>query len=205
MRARVGLLAAVVACAACAVTPPGGVQRVPGADRLGSVAVLPFRTSSTGARAPVPAAVGVEAAGGLADRLAVAGVPVVDGARVRAATPATPADAWTPALAARVGRTVGADLAVLGVLTRYEEREGTAWGATVPATVWFDAVLVRTADASVVDHRRFEVTQQPLSENVLSLPRFLSGGGRWMTREELLGRGLDETAHAFARAIAKAP
>jgi hypothetical protein len=40
---------------------------------------------------------------------------------------------------------------------------------------------------------------------VLELPRFLQGGGRWVTREEMLDGALGESSRQFARAIHTAP
>src|SRR5262249_34410377 len=84
------------------------------------------------------------------------------------------------------------------------EREGSAWGATAPASVWYQAALV-DADGGVIDRDRFEYTQQPLSQNLLELPRFLQGGGRWVTRDQMLDGALAETAARFASAIRRPP
>lgn len=51
-----------------------------------------------------------------------------------------------------------------------------------------------------MDH--FAYTQQALSENLLNLPKFLEAGGRWLTREEMLGGAADATAGRLADAIA---
>ena len=48
---------------------------------------------------------------------------------------------------------------------------------------------------------RLDYTQQALSENLLDLPRFLKGGGRWVTREEILDGGLEETAQKLAKTL----
>ena len=180
-----------------------------------AVAVLPFRvggemdqhaTFSERTDVPsVPDDIGARIATLLSKDLARGGVSTVDAATVLDATPPPGAARYDAELAARVARTVGANLAVYGALTRFVEREGTAWGASTPATVWYQAVLVDADTYAVIDRERFEYTQQPLSQNLLELPRFLQGGGRWVTRDEMLAGALGETAARLTRAIRSIP
>ena len=146
---------------------------------------------------------GTHAAQVLTERLAGLGIPVIDPARVAgAATRATSDDARQ---AARIGARSGADFALLGVLTRYREREGSALGVRTPASVAYQVLVVRTVDGAIVTADRFDYTQQPLSDNLLDLPLFLRGGGRWMTREELAGAALGATAEKIAAALRALP
>ena len=206
------LVALGLACAPRSRTP-AVPPRV--ASAIGAVAVIPFRiggeldpTASFAERRDVPAVpedVGDHIAVTLGRQLARDGVTVSDSAAVQQATPPPGTSRYDPAMAMRVAKAVGARLAVLGALTRYTEREGSAWGARTPATVWYQAVLVDAATGNVIDRERFEYTQQPLSQNLLELPRFLQGGGKWVTREEMLDGALDETAAQLVRAIRTAP
>src|SRR5262249_58885767 len=100
---------------------------------------------------------------------------------------------------------VGPAVPASGGLPRSAERGGGARGASTPATVWYQAVLVDVDTRAVIDRERFEYTQQPLSQNLLELPRFLQGGGRWVTRDEMLTGALGETAARLARAIRSIP
>jgi hypothetical protein len=200
--------AAVLLLAGCALRPPA---RAPAP--AGRVAVLPFHTGGTltpdGAFAagpdaePGPGDHGASAARLLTERLAAAGVPVADPARVLGA--ATLAGADDPRQAARVAQRLGADFAVLGTIVRYREREGSALAVRSPASVAYQLAVVRAADRSVLVTDRFDHTQQPLSENLLDLPMFLRGGGRWMTREEMLGAALAESAEKIAAALRAGP
>jgi len=175
------------------------------------VAVLPFRVggqlgadgafTARGDLPPVPDDVGEQMAVTLSQALARNGVATIDPSHVMHATPPPGASRYDAALAARVARGLGVRLAVLGALTRYDEREGTAWGTRNPATVWYQAVLVDGEGGAVLDRQRFEYTQQPLSENLLQLPRFLQGGGRWVTRQDMLSGALNETGANLALAI----
>lgn len=213
------LLLGLAACTPRAATAPTARTPLPAGT---SVAVLPFRAggqldmdAAFAAReggaaegtavSDVPDDLGDQIARMLSDDLQAVGVPVMDVNAVRTATPVAGASRYDSGLAARVGRTVGARMAVLGAVTRYEQRVGTAWGVTTPATVWYQAVLIQATDGSVIARDRFEYTQQPLTANVLDLPRFLQGGGRWMTREELLQGALKETAEKFVKEIRNRP
>ena len=193
--------------------PPAAASAVPSGPA--AVAVLPFRVggemdqhAAFAERTDVPAVpddIGDRIATLLGRDLTRAGVSTVDAATVIEATPPPGTARYDGELAARVARNVGANLAVYGALTRFVEREGSAWGASTPATVWYQAVLVDVDTRAVIDRERFEYTQQPLSQNLLELPRFLQGGGRWVTRDEMLTGALGETAARLARAIRSIP
>jgi hypothetical protein len=208
---RLGLLlslsAALAACTSGKRTP----DPVPAVRGPALVAVLPFRTGGgldeRGTFLPgqdpaaVPEPAGDEAARVLSVRLSAAGVPTVDVERVLAATPPPGAAVYDAKLGARIARKVGANLAVLGAVTRYLEREGSALGVTTPASIAYQAALVRASDATLATLDTFDYTQQPLTSNLLELPTFLRAGGRWMTRQEMLEGALGETAQKLAKVL----
>lgn len=179
------------------------------------VAVLPFRVGGSldanatyterTALADAPIDLGEQIALQLGAALAKRGIAVVDGTRVVGASPPPGAAIYDARLGARVARELGVPLAVIGAVTRYVQREGTALGATSPATVWYQAVLVNAADATVLERATFEHTQQPLSQNILDLPKFIQGGGQWVTREEMLSESMAATAGKLASGIREAP
>jgi hypothetical protein len=199
----------VVLLASC--SPRSQVPVVAPASDPPVVAVLPFRVggqlgadatfTARGDLPPVPDDVGEQMAVTLSQALTRNGVATLDPSHVMHATPPPGASPYDSALAARVARGLGVRLAVLGALTRYDEREGSAWGTRNPATVWYQALLIDGDSGAVLDRQRFEYTQQPLSENLLQLPRFLQGGGRWVTRQEMLSGALNETGANLALAI----
>jgi hypothetical protein len=205
------LCAAVSLAMLAGCAPRSQVPVVAPATGPPAVAVLPFRTggqlgadaafTARGDLPPVPDDIGEQMAETLSGALARNGVATVDPSHVMRATPPPGAARYDAALAARVARGLGVRLAVLGALTRYDEREGSAWGTRNPATVWYQAMLVDAESSAVVDRQRFEYTQQPLSQNLLELPRFLQGGGRWVTRQEMLTGALNETGANLALAI----
>ena len=200
---------ALVALAACPrLGPPRPVVALAGPAR---VAVVPFRTGSppgseggAGTEA-VPGDAGPAAARMLAAHLAEAGMAVVDPDRVLGAWALADTGAYDAPRAARVAEKVGANLAVLGTLSRYRERQGTAWAVESPAAVAYEAALVHAPDGTLLAVDRFEYVQQALSENLLQLPRFVEGGGRWLTREELLDQALTRTAERLVRALGAPP
>lgn len=216
MRAHVVLLLMpLLGVVACATPEPKAAPPRPAAGTAGTVpvAVLPFRVggqldpnaafseSPAGGGEPIAEDLGDQAATVLAQGMGQAGVTVVDMNTVRRATPVGGAAVYDAALAARVARAVNAEIGVIGAITRYVERKGTDWGVTDPATVWYQAVMVRAADGAVIERDRFEYTQQPLTANLLDLPRFLQGGAKWMTRRQLLDGALGETAAKFAKRL----
>lgn len=221
----VGLMVVVAMLAGCqrsaprarSATAPAAPQATADAPMQGAaaVAVLPFRIGGSldaGAAYTERAAVadaapdlGEQVAADLGAQLAKRGVAVVEAARVARATPPPGAAIYDPRLGARVARELGVPLAVIGAITRYVQREGSALGATSPATVWYQAVLVNADDATVLERVTFEHTQQPLSENLLDLPKFIEGGGRWVTREQMLAESLPDTAGKLASGIRAAP
>jgi hypothetical protein len=196
----------LIACTPRPGPPPRGVP-------AGSVAVLPLRVGGTlndeGRFVPGPdpeagpGEHGVLAARLFTERLAALGVPVIDPERVAGA--AARAGAYDARRAARIVARLGADFAALGALSRYREREGSALGVRTPASVAYQILIVRAADGSPVAIDRFDYTQQPLSENLLDLPMFLRGKGRWMTRDELLTAALGESAEKIAAALRAVP
>jgi hypothetical protein len=202
------LLVGLVGCSPRAATPPpraGALER-----GNAKVVVLPFRAGrglvvrdERAVEVEIPATanpvgdeIGAEFALRLAESLAQQGFTVVN------SDARTGGRAYDSELAGRVATRVGAPFAVLGIVTRYEEREGNAWAVERPASVGYEVALIRAADGAVLRLDRFDYTQRALSENLLDLPRFLEGGGRWLTREDIRDGALRKTAERFAAAAA---
>ena len=137
--------------------------------------------------------------------LAASGIAVIDPDRVLGVWSLADTGTYDVRVAARVADKVGANVAVFGTLWRYREREGTAWAVRTPAAVAYEATLVHAPDGALLAVDRFEYAQQALSENLLQLPRFVEGGGRWLTRQELLDQALARTAERFARTVGAPP
>lgn len=96
-----------------------------------------------------------------------------------------------------IGRELGVDTVLVGEVTRWKEREGGALGAKEPASVAFQAFLLRADNGAMVWSTNFSKTQRPLSENVLEVENFLKGGATWQTSETLARLGVEEVMRTF--------
>ena len=77
-------------------------------------------------------------------------------------------------------------------LSRYKERVGSQYGVQDSAAVTFAYKLYEVGSGRVLCHGRFDEKQQPVMENLLTLPKTKSRGLAWLTAEELLRDGLRE-------------
>jgi len=85
----------------------------------------------------------------------------------------------------------GADAVLFGNVFRFQERVGTRFAATHPASVSFDLALYSVPAGDVVWRRRFDETQVPLSSNLFNAWMFWRAGPHWFTVRELAGLGVD--------------
>lgn len=92
----------------------------------------------------------------------------------------------------KMGESLLADAVLAGHVFRWQERIGTDFSVSRPASVAFELALLRVEDGSVIWKGRFDKTQASLAEDLLDLGTFLKGKGRWMSVEDLAGIGLSE-------------
>jgi len=92
----------------------------------------------------------------------------------------------------QLGKELSINFIMVGYLFRFEERIGSAIGATKPASVGFDVHLLRVRDGKMVWEGRFDETQKPLSENLFKIGSFFRRKASWLTAEELSSVGMDE-------------
>ena len=90
-----------------------------------------------------------------------------------------------------LGRAVGADGVIFGRVDRFEQRVGTAYGASSPASVKFSISLVGVESGEVVWQGEFDETQEALSSNFFDWWMFWDAGPRWLSASELSGLGVD--------------
>jgi hypothetical protein len=93
--------------------------------------------------------------------------------------------------AVALGKEVGADGVLFGRVFRFRKRVGTQYGASEPASVWFELGLVSVASGDVVWKGHFDQTQEPLTSNLLNWWMFWRSGPRWVSASELAGLGVD--------------
>jgi hypothetical protein len=92
----------------------------------------------------------------------------------------------------KTGESLTVDAVLAGHVFRWQERIGTDFSVSHPASVAFELALLRVQDGSLVWKGRFDKTQASLTENILDLSTFLKGKGRWMSTEDLAKIGLSE-------------
>ena len=92
----------------------------------------------------------------------------------------------------KTGESLLADAVLAGHVFRWQERIGTDFSVSRPASVAFELALLRVADGSLIWKGRFDKTQASLAEDLLDLGTFLKGKGRWMSVEDLAEIGLLE-------------
>ncbi len=95
-------------------------------------------------------------------------------------------------LSIQLGKELSVNFMIVGHLFRFEERIGSAVGATKPASVAFDIHLFRLRDGIEVWKGRFDETQRPLSENLFKIGSFFRRKASWLTAAELASVGMDE-------------
>jgi hypothetical protein len=106
-----------------------------------------------------------------------------------------------------LGKLVQSDGVIFGTVSRFEERVGTEYGATSPASVSFELQLLATRSGELVWRGNFDETQQPLTSNLFKFWMFWEGGPRWLTARELTRVGVErlfedmaETAEEYKEA-----
>lgn len=178
------------------------------------IAVLPFETggvlgeggtiAAIPGAAPVPESVGVHAAVVLEGALRGLGLHVVEQTVVDRAVEARGDAPLDVESAGELGEQLAAELVALGVISRYEERRGSALGVEEPATVWYQVALVRSVDGSILGRDQFDYSQKPISANILELGRVMEEGGfGWQTREQILDGALERSAKRLVRGLTR--
>lgn len=89
------------------------------------------------------------------------------------------------------------DAVLTGVITRYDNRQGSALAVDHPASVAYEAYLISARDGEILWRARFDETQKPLFDNLLLAGRFFKGGGVWQTNDALARIGLERVVKTF--------
>jgi hypothetical protein len=97
----------------------------------------------------------------------------------------------------QMGREIGADAVVGGIVYRFQQRVGTGLSVESPASVGFGLHVIRCSDGQVLWSNHFDETQQNLSENLLKIGSFVKRGGTWLTVEQLAAYGMQEVMQSF--------
>jgi hypothetical protein len=89
------------------------------------------------------------------------------------------------------------DAVVTGVITRYNDKEGSPIAVKKPASVSFKIFLIRVKDNKILWSANFAETQEALSDNLLLADRFKKAGGVWLTSDALTQLGMQKIIKAF--------
>lgn len=90
-----------------------------------------------------------------------------------------------------VGECMEADYLLVPQLLHWEERVGSSGGVVKPASVVLDLFLISIKDGSLI-RAHFDETQVALSDNLLTIDKFVDRGGKWVTAERLAADGIKE-------------
>jgi hypothetical protein len=172
---------------------------------LGKVAVMPFEAVvSTGRSIGVTESVTVYnadlVAGYFADALSASGISVIAPSDLELAFTGksllVPRGAPREA-AERASADFGATAVALGRVTRWRELEGSAAGATQPASVAFEVSLYEAPTGRRLWTGRFDETQKSITENILRARQYPGSGTRWLSTEEFARWGANEVAKSI--------
>ena len=90
-----------------------------------------------------------------------------------------------------------AKLVVIGVVFEYRAREGSAYGVEKPAAVSFSLHLVDGKTGRILWKDSYSEIQEPLSEDVSNIGRFLKRKGKWVTAQRLAYDGMNTLLDNF--------
>ncbi len=93
-------------------------------------------------------------------------------------------------LGIKAGELTKADVVIMGVVMRFEERSGTKFGSSKPASVSFSVIIIDMKTKKITWKAKFEKTQKALFSNMLDYKTFFKGGMVWQTAAELADMGV---------------
>jgi len=96
-----------------------------------------------------------------------------------------------------IGRRLGVDVLVFGVVNRFQERVGGPMSVRSPASVHFEISMVDARSGRTVWYAVFDQTQKSLSDDITNLRNFMRGGGKWLTAREFADVGIAEMVEQF--------
>ena len=101
--------------------------------------------------------------------------------------------------ALNAGKRLGVDAVMIGTISEYTERVGSAYGVESPAAVTFSVEVLDTDNGNTVWENFFKEEQKPLLDNVYEIGKFFKRGAKWITSDELAKEGARKTAAEFSQ------
>ena len=87
-------------------------------------------------------------------------------------------------------RKTSADILFIPQVLTWRDRQGSAAGVTEPAHVRLEFFLLNIKEGNIIGHSVYEVEQQGLTENLLTVGSFFKRRGTWVTAEDLTVDGM---------------
>lgn len=103
--------------------------------------------------------------------------------------------------AVEVGRLLGVDAVVLGIVRRFEGRIGATYAARRAALVDFTVDLVVFPAAEIAWHAEYVKRQKPLFDDLSNLFGFVRARGRWLRAREIAAMGARHVASEMHHAL----
>ncbi len=103
--------------------------------------------------------------------------------------------------AKQIGKRLNTSTVLLGSVTTFVEREGSALGIRKPASVGFTVQLIHAEDGHLLWKAGYHETQKSLMEDISAFRLFFRRGSRWLTAAELSEDGVEQlmTASPWAK------
>lgn len=92
-----------------------------------------------------------------------------------------------------IGKSIHVEAVMTLVLEKFNERKGTDYAVTSPASVSFDYRLIHTESGKTLCSGSFSETQQAATENILSLKKLSGRGFKWISAYALTREGVFST------------
>ena len=96
-----------------------------------------------------------------------------------------------------MGRRLGVDMIIFGIVNRFHERVGGPMSVKKPASVYFEVSMVDARSGKKVWRAVFDQTQKSFSDDITDVRNFMRGGGKWLTAREFADIGIAETIEQF--------
>ncbi len=102
-----------------------------------------------------------------------------------------------PAFFGAIGAGLGVDAVLAGNVFRYQDREGSAYGAERPASVALDVHLIDARTGKMLWEASYSETQSALSENAEGIGTFIQRGASFLSANQLAAWAAEHILERF--------
>ena len=90
------------------------------------------------------------------------------------------------------GKAANADIVLAGYIYKFKDRNGADYAADTPASVTFNIYVIDVTKEKILKSKSVVETQQSLTDNILTIKKFLKRSGKWITAKEMAYEELNE-------------